>query len=80
MSEALLTLPHAFPNQPHHLRPHRLSEHAKSTVIGREGEVCFQVDCARLGEGLAVLLRQRLDKERIGASRIMRPTKRQLRK
>jgi hypothetical protein len=40
MSEALLTLPHAFPNQP---RPHRKASHARGAVVGRTVEVCFEV-------------------------------------
>src|SRR5579884_767733 len=34
----------AFPNQPRHLRPHRIPEHARSVVVGREGQERFQVD------------------------------------
>ncbi len=35
--------PHAFPTEPRHFRPHRIPKHARSTVLGRETEVCFEV-------------------------------------
>jgi hypothetical protein len=51
-----LTPPHAFPNEPRHLRPHRIPEHARSTVSARRRRGVLRGDRAGPGEGLAALL------------------------
>jgi len=70
-----LTPQHALPNQPRPLRQHRITEHARSAVLGREGEGCFQVDRAWSGLGLAALLTQCRGEEHVVVFRFARPTK-----
>lgn len=45
----------------------RMAKHARGTVVGREGQQCFQVDYARLGAGLDALVTLRAGEERIVA-------------